>query len=223
MRTFKEFLELTEKYYDPDEKLPSGRTPFQKAADRAGREYTNTKNGKGRQMRQTNQVRRKVMHGADNPQLNRHHQPGFDISSGRNYLDIADNSTNIRYSINKHGKTNDGKDVYDVQWRHHYNTSKLNDNDRKRIARDAKTMWDNHVQHRLPYGSVLKNSPVGNPTSENPTKNTRAKLYQRAGFGEVGLNGRQFAQVGREPSRKQRLKGKKRLKPLPSNTEFDMN
>ena len=161
------------------------------------------------------------MHGADNPKLNRHHQPGLDVNSGSNYLDVHDKSSKIRYSIAKHGKTDSGKDVYDVQWNHYFNRSNLTDDDKKRIARDAKTMWDNHVQHRLPYGSVLKNSPVGNPTPENPNKNTRAKLYQRAGFGEVGHTGRQFAEVGREPSSKQKAKGKKRLKPLPFNTNFE--
>ena len=31
MRTFREFIEICEKYYEPDEPLPSGKTPYGKA------------------------------------------------------------------------------------------------------------------------------------------------------------------------------------------------
>jgi hypothetical protein len=221
MRTFKEFLELTERYYPPNEKLPSGETPLGKATKRSETEYKNTKHGRGRQIRQRIQTGRKVYHGANNPRLNFHDHPQLDVGGGRNYMDVHHKETGIKYNISKHGKTKDGKDVFDVQWRHYREPSKMSDSDRKQVARDAKTMWDNHVQHRLPYGSVLKNTPIGNPTPENPNKNTRAKLYQRAGFGEVGLHGRQFAQVEREPSPRQKAKGKKRLKPVDSNTQFE--
>ena len=52
MKTFQQFLQLAERYYAPDEKLPSGRTPVEKAETRAETEYKNTKYGKGRQIRQ---------------------------------------------------------------------------------------------------------------------------------------------------------------------------
>jgi len=54
---------------------------------------------------------------------------------------------------------------------------------------------------------------------KNPTKNTRAKLYQRAGFGPLNKGGDQYASVGREPSPKQKAKGKKRLKPMSGEWE----
>ena len=221
MKTFQEFLELSERYYDPFEKLPSGKSPLQKASERSETEYKNTKYGRGRQIRQRIQTKRKVLHGADNPTPNRHDHPELDIIAGRNYIDILHKGTGIRYNLTKHGETDDGKHVYDVQWGHNRHPSKMSDDERKQVARDAKDMWDTHVQHRLPHGAILKNTPIGNPTPENPNKNTRAKLYQRAGFGKVGKSGRQFAEVGREPSPKQKKKGKKRLKPLSGDTKFN--
>ena len=95
----------------------------------------------------------------------------------------------------------------------------MSDEEKKQVARDAKSVWDTHVQHRLPHGSVLVNSPLSNSTYKNPTKNTRAKLYQRAGFGPLNKGGDQYASVGREPSPKQKAKGKKRLKPMSGEWE----
>lgn len=221
MRTFKEFMYLTERYYEPDEKLPSGRTPLQKATDRAERPYGDKLRHRGRQIRQRIQTNRKVKHGADNPNLNRHSQNGLDIDGGHDYMRVHHRDKKISYRIDKTGKTLDGRNVYDVQWNHHHRHSELNDNDKKQIARDAKHMWDHDISHRLPHNSVLKNFPVSNSTPDKPNKNTRAKLYQRAGFGEVGKQGYQFASVGREPSYKQKKKGKTRLSPMPGNTEID--
>lgn len=220
MKTFSEFMLIAEKYYAPDDKLPSGKTPVEKAETRAETEYKNTKYGKGRQIRQRIQLNRKVRHGADNPKLNRHSQPDLEISRGSGGADFYHPETKIRYSVYKHGETKDGKDVYGVAWNHHHG-SDLDSNQRKQVARDARHVWDTHVQHRLPHGSVLKNVPIENPSESNPRKNTRAKLYQRAGFGEVGSRGSQFALVGREPSWKQKKKGAKRLKPMSGDTPFN--
>ena len=145
MKTFQEFIELAERYYDPFDKLPSGKTPLQKAAERSETEYKNTKYGKGRQIRQRIQTRRKVFHGADNPTPNRHDHPQLDVSGGRNYIDIRHKETGIRYNLTKHGETDDGKHVYDVQWSHNRLPSKMTDDERKQVARDAKDMWDTHV------------------------------------------------------------------------------
>ena len=220
MKTFQEFLELAEKYYAPDDKLPSGGTPVEKAETRAETEYKNTKNGKDRQIRQRIQLNRKVIHGADNPKINRHSQSGLEISGVSGDTNFYHPKTKIVYSVNKHGRTSDGKDVYNVTW-NHYHGSDLDSDQRKQVARDARHVWNTHVQHRLPHGSVLKNTPISEPDG-NSRKDTRAKLYQRAGFGEVGSRGLQFASVGREPSSKQKAKGKKtRLKPMSGDTTFN--
>lgn len=220
MKTFQEFLQLAERYYEPDERLPSGRTPVEKAEKRAETEYKNTRAGKGRQIRQRMQLKRKVRHGADNPQINKHSQPGLEVSGTFNGTSFYHPDTKIRFDVHKHGKTDSGKDVYNITWNHHHRRSELSSDQKKEIARDARHMWDTHIQHRLPHGAVVKNTPIGNPSDSNPTKNTRAKLYQRAGFGEVGTQGFQFASVGREPSWKQKKKGAKRLKPMSGDTKF---
>lgn len=225
MKTYQQFIEenfdILERYYHPDEKLPSGRTPVQKAEDRSERSYANTRAGRGRQIRQQIQLKRKVRHGADNPELNKHSQAGLDILGDRDSMRVSHKDSGIRYSLRKIGTTKDKKPVFDVTWGHSHQPSSMNNQQRITVARDAKDVWDNHIQHRLPHGSVLKNSPVSNSTERNPNKNTRARLYKKAGFGEVGQNNQQFAKVGREPSIKQKLKGKTRLSPLPPNTEYE--
>lgn len=224
IKTYNQFVEesliILEKYYPPDEKLPSGRTPLQKATDRAETPYANTRSARGRQMRQVFQTKRKVAHGADNPDLNKHQQRGVEVSGHRDSLRISHPESGVRYTVNKIGTTKDKSPVYDITWGHHHAPSSLSNREKIQIGRDAKDVWGTHVQHRLPTGSVVKNSPVSNPTEKNPNKNTRARLYQKAGFGEPGKKG-QFAKVNREPSIKRKLKGQTRLSPLPPNTEYN--
>lgn len=225
MKTYKQFIkenfDILERYYRPDEKLPSGRTPEQKAEDRAERPYENTRGARGRQIRQKFQLKRKVRHGADNPNLNLHRQDGIDVTGDRDSAQILDKRSNIRYSVRKTGRTkSDNKPVYDVSWDHGHHPSAMSQRQKIEVTRDAKDVWNSQVQHRLPRGSVLRNSPVPNPTKENPNKNTRARMYKKAGFGEVGEKG-QFARVGREPSTKQKRKGKTRLSPLPPTTDYE--
>ena len=170
-------------------------------------------------------TRRYVSHGADNPNLNLHTQPGIEVRGGKDYMSVYHPSSDISYSINRKGKTKIGnRPVYNVQWQHHKSTD-MSPKEKITVGRDAKDVWDYHVQHRLPHGAVLRNSPVPNPTSKNPQKNTRARLYQKSGFGPVGQRGlsagQQFALVGRKPSTKQIRKGKTRLSPLSGNTQYD--
>ena len=39
MKTFQEFILLSERYYKPDEKLPSGKTPYEKASASSSRQH----------------------------------------------------------------------------------------------------------------------------------------------------------------------------------------
>lgn len=229
MKTYKEFIleaiDVYERYYEPDEKLPSGRTPLGNANRSYKRQYdkyfsTPDKERKlediKRITRQGRNINKYVSHGADNPSLNRHSQQGVDVSGDRNSIRISHPESGIRYTVRKVGKTEDNSSVYNVDWEHHHQPSTLDNKQKIKIGRNAKDVWDTHVQHRLPHGAVLRNSPVPNPTEKNPNKNTRARLYQKAGFGEPARRG-QFAKVGREPSTKRKLKGQTRLSPLPSN------
>lgn len=237
MKTFNQFIneccDILERYYEPDEKLPSGRTPVQKAETRAETPYKNTRSAKGRQIRQQIQLMRKVRHGADNPNLNRHQQRGIDVYGDKDVLYVSHPESGVRYSVAKVGVAkNDKKPVYDIQWGHHHKPNEMDIAKKIQVARDAKQVWDTHVQHRLPHGAIVRNSPVSNSNEKNPNKNTRASLYRKAGFGEVGqentktasgtsiTKGKQFAQVNREPSTKQKAKGKTRLSPLAPNVDY---
>jgi hypothetical protein len=78
-------------------------------------------------------------------------------------------------------------------------------------------MWKNQVAPRIPNNSILTNFPISNDTSE---RNTRSKLYSKiAGFGRPGMQGRQYANVGRNPSPKQAAKGAQRITPLSGNLD----
>jgi hypothetical protein len=228
MKTFSQFIcDIQERYYAPDEKLPgSGKTPYGKSRSsyfRNKRKYNDSSEHEermrhlGRSLKQITRSNDKVRHGADNPNFNSSSHPDAEVSTDRD-KSLRVRSKGINYLVKNTGnKTKDGKPVHDIMW---YSVrDKSTDANKKQIARDAKNVWDTHVQHRLPHGSVLTNFPLSNPTDENPEKNTRSKLYQRAGFGPVGLSGDQYASVGREPSPKQKAKGKKRLKPMSGDTK----
>ena len=130
----------------------------------------------------------------------------------------------VVFSVSNTGKkTKDGKPVHDVEW---YNTkgnsADMTDDEKKDVLRSARDAWTKHISHRLPHGSVIRNFPISNFGSNNGEQRyTRAKLYSRiAGFGpRSDRTGYQFAGVGREPSSKQKAKGKKRTFPMNSNTE----
>ena len=230
MKTYSQFIsEIQERYYPPNEKLPSGKTAYGKAKSsyfRNKRKYKDSSDHDermrhlGRSLKQVTRLGDKVSHGADNPNFNPHSHPDADVYTDKNKA-MRVSSKGINYYVSNSGeKTKNGKPIHSVMWNHaagYDNT--LSDEGKKQVARDAKHVWNTHVQHRLPHGSVLVNSPVSNPTGKDPSKNTRAKLYQRAGFGPLNKGGDQFANVGREPSPRQKAKGKGRLKPISGEWE----
>ena len=79
MKTFQEFILLSERYYKPDEKLPSGKTPYEKASASSAKQhdrYFSKPNGERslkdikRLVKQSERTNQKVRHGADNPNFN---------------------------------------------------------------------------------------------------------------------------------------------------------
>ena len=78
MKTFKEFynesVDLLERYYEPDEKLPSGKTPVEKAKAqnrRVGKTIAfKTPKEQKRWGKHYDKIETKVKHGADNPDYN---------------------------------------------------------------------------------------------------------------------------------------------------------
>ena len=225
MRTFKEFLELTERYYAPDEKLPSSKSPVQKATQKSrsrsktiGSESPENQDRWGKQYDLT---QTKVKHGADNPKPNPRvsfkDKDDVKVHSSDDELDVYHKPSGVYYSVRK-SEESPQDDVRTIEWNHdkYQQKNKLSRSERVRIARDAQKVWDQHVSPRLPNRSVVHNTPVSSYDNRGNVKpvNRRAELYKRAGFGKMDDEGDQFAQVAREPSPKQKAKGKTRLKPL---------
>ena len=235
MKTFQEFLYIAEKYYAPDEKLPSGKTPYEKASasyDKQKEKYYDkpedqrTLKHSKRLTKQITRVNQRVRHGADNPHFNLHRDMSGEVNvTGHedDHMTVRHPESGIRYSIYNTGKkTKDGKPVHDVGWHHNQDTKSLSDSERRKIIRSARDTWTKHISHRLPHGSVIRNFPLSNYGSDNSDeRHARAALYSRvAGFGpRNNRTGYQFAGVGREPSPRQKSKGKKRTYPMNSNTK----
>lgn len=228
MKTFSEFLELAERYYEPDEKLPSGKTPVQKAEQKNKRRArtiaSQSSKNQERWSTQYDRTQTKVKHGADNPALNDRisHRDKNDlhIDSDDTGMDVYHKPTGIFYRLERPDDA-PNSNIHSVEWGHDkQNISRsLPSRERFKIARNAQRVWDQHVSHRLPYGSIVHNTPAASFDDKGKEKsiNRRSEIYKRAGFGRKDFEGDQFAEVGRNPSSKQRAKGKRsRLTPLSS-------
>lgn len=221
MKTFSEFLELAERYYKPDEKLPSGETPLGKAVKKQKKRESEIGPNSDiiRMRRHSEKIETKVKHGSDNPKYNSrvNNRDDDEIrvdSDGTDYLTVHHKPSKVTYNVVKQpGPGN----IHSIEWSHgrgHRND--LSSSERNNISRDARRVWDQHVSHRLPHGATLHNQPA---------REGLGRIYKRAGFGNVDSDNDQFARVGREKSPKQRAKGKKsRLTPLdPKETKKKAN
>ena len=219
--TFLQFLELAEKYYAPNERLPSGNTPLGKALKKQAKDDAEIgpKSNIFRMRRHSEKIETKVKHGADNPNYNArvHGKDDDEIwvdSDGTDYLTVHHKPSKVTYNVVKQpGPGN----IHSIEWSHERGHRKtLLPSERNSISRDARRVWDQHVSHRLPYGATLHNKPA---------REGLGKIYERAGFGNVDSDNDQFARIGREKSPKQKLKGKKsRLSPLdPKKTKRKAN
>lgn len=205
MITFNEFClkfsYILEKYYAPDEKLPSGETPVQKAKKRGIK----------------GNLLHKVERGADNKEVDITPKNGLKVTKSFDTVTIHHPESKIEFDITKKRDNISGKPHHEINWWNDGSRHKT-PKERKKAALTAKKMWDDDVQHRLPYGSVVSNEPASKK---------HAKIYKRAGMGEPheGLTrkdygrddryNRQYATVGRVPSSKQKAKGKRsRLSPM---------
>jgi hypothetical protein len=219
VRTFREFIEISEKYYKPDEELPgSKKTPYRKAYDKERRREHNIGPNSNieRMRRHAHATETKVKHGADNPEYNGKVSPkdrDITVDSDYDYMTVHHKPSKITYNV-----TNVGDGIHTIEWQHgHGNKRNLSRQQRLKIANDAKKVWHQHVSHRLPYGDVAHNKPSSSRdevTKQEKPVNRRANIYQRSGFGPTDSSNDQFAKIGREPSPRQRAKGKTRLKPI---------
>lgn len=226
MKTFKEFI--AERYYEPDEPLPSGKTPYGKATSsyyrQKGEYYKQPESERTLKhaQRMANQITRRnkeVSRGANNPDFDWKPDKSGRYSvyaDGPYNLSVRDRNSDVEMRVRQKDQIAPGrKPVYDVEW---YNLSgkyKHNPGEARGVVRDVAKMWKNQVAPRIPRNSVLTNFPIDNNTSE---RNTRSKLYSKiAGFGDRGNVGRQYANVGRNPSPRQAAKGAQRITPMSGN------
>ena len=220
MKTYKQFiLDIQERYYEPKEKLPSGRTPLEKATQKSktraktiGRQSPENQE---RWAKQYDLTRTHVNHGSDNKNYNANvshkHKDDIKVKADKNSLDIQHKPTKIWYSADKN---DDGS--HTIQWGH-TNRQSMTRAQKIKLARDAERVWNKHGVHRLPHDAIVHNSPSAshdNKGNEKPI-NRRSELYKKkGGFGELDSDGDQFGKVGRNPSPKQKKKGVTRIKPL---------
>lgn len=226
MKTFQEFI--LEKYYEPDQPLPSGKTPYGKATSSYYRQKGEFKRNPNRTSDQvfklTSQASRRldqVRRGADNPNFDSKPDKSgrYDIDTDSDYkLTVRDRKNDVEMRLRQKDQIAPGKKpVYDVEWYNYGKSKDLNPGKARGVARNVADMWKNQVAPRIPSNSVITNFPITNDTSE---RNTRSKLYSKvAGFGKVGFGGRQYAAVGRPPSSKQAAKGVQRITPLSGNLD----
>ena len=227
MKTFQEFI--LEKYYEPDQPLPSGKTPYGKATSsyfrQKGEFKRNPNRTSGQLFKLTSQASRRkdeVRRGADNPEFDsKPDRTGrYEIETDSDYkMSVRDTKNNTQMRVRQKDQiAPGGKPVYDVEWYNFDRGSKqYNPGQARSISRDVGNMFKKQVAPRIPSNSVITNFPIPNDTSE---RNTRSKLYSKvAGFGKVGFSGRQYAAVGRPPSPKQAAGGAKRITPLSGNLD----
>jgi hypothetical protein len=227
MKTFQEFI--LEKYYEPDQPLPSGKTPYGKATSSYYRQKGEFKRNPNRTSdkafkitQQGGSGRNAAARGADNPNFDSKPDPTgrYEIDTDSDYkMSVRDTKNNTQMTLRQKDQiAPGGKPVYDVEWYNYDRTGKqYNPGQARSIAKDVGDMFKKQVAPRLPSNSVLTNFPISNNTSE---RNTRSKLYSKvAGFGKVGFSGRQYAAVGRPPSSKQAAKGVQRITPLSGNLD----
>lgn len=228
MKTFQEFI--LEKYYEPDQPLPSGKTPYGKATSsyyRQKGEYFRGGKSKPEPYRrlatQFDRRNNQVSRGADNPTFNSKFDPSgrYDIDADSNYaLRVTDTENKVSMRLRKKDQIAPGnKPVYDVEWNNYDRKYNNNPGAARAVTRNVIDMWKNQVAPRIPSNTVLTNFPVTNDTSE---RNSRSNLYSKyAGFGKTGMQGRQYAAVGRPPSPKQAAAGAQRITPLSGNLDPD--
>jgi hypothetical protein len=230
MKTFRQFIELAEKYYEPDQPLPSGKTPYGKATSSYYRQRGEFRRGPSRTsdqafrvVKQGSRRSNEVSRGADNPNFDvRPDKTGkYDVSGDTSYgMTVRDTKNDLEMRVRQKDQIAPGKKpVYDVEWYNNAGRRRGKDNPGKArgVVRNVADMWKNQVSPRIPSNSVLTNFPISNDTSD---RNTRSKLYSKvAGFGEPGERGWQYANVGRNPSSKQAAKGAQRITPLSGNLD----
>lgn len=198
MKSYQQFTSIAEKYYAPNEPLPSGKTPVEKYTKKLNK--TQNPNLKSAET----QVKR----GSQNPKLDISSHPDLDISTHGEepftFTRFHHKPTGITYNVSDDGE---------IDWDHNnQNINRLSSmKDRTRILRNAKTVWNQHIQDRLPYGKTMYSF----------SSKKKARSYERHGMSPADDVGYQFAKVGRSLSKNEKKKGKSRLSPTNKPEDFE--
>lgn len=184
MKTFDEFI--SERYYRPDEKLPSGKTPVQKASENVERRTNKFKSlPQGKRtiqsarkiITQKKNTERFVKHGSENSDYNLYSSPGVKVEKEGKRLKIHHHS-GVSFYVSPRGKTETGEKEHEVlAGNRNYNASPA---EKRKLIRIAKRVFKKEVVPRVPRSEVLKSWPMSN---ENTNKITRAKIARTVGFG----------------------------------------
>lgn len=216
--TYRESTELDEKYYQPSDKLSSGKSPLQKALEKREKRQQNfnPKSNLARSQKHSQLTDTKVMRGADHKHYDDTPHSDVNIDSYKDqYLNVHHPESGIEYHVSKQHQAKGTPDVHYVEWTHGRDKTKMSRSERVKMGKAAHDVWKNHVIHRIPHGSILHNRPTRSDAKVK--RNQRADIYKKAGFGDVDSEGDQFASLNRPVSPKQRSKGKKQLSPLNSH------
>jgi hypothetical protein len=212
MKTFDQFI--SERYYRPNEKLPSGKTPVQKAVNKNVSRNSNIGPNSNitRAVKHGLLITQKVKHGADNKNYNPEpNHPDVDIDAHKDkYMTVHHHPTGISYNVTK-----GPEGVHSIEWGHGRHGQYMRPGERVRLAKSAKHVWDNHVVTNMPPNSIIHNRPsTDTKRSTGEKRNKRAEIYQkRGGFGPMDKEGDQFGFLARPPSSKQKAKGKLQVQP----------
>lgn len=212
MKTFNQFL--AERYYRPNQKLPSGKTPVQKAVAQNIKRNENIgpNSNLHRIVKHSELIDAKVKHGADNKHYNPHpNHPDVEVDAHKDqYMTVRHLPSGTTYNVSK---GTDG--VHTIDWGHGRNEQDTRPSKRVGLAKTAKDVWDKHVVPNMPHNSIIHNRPSSDTkTSTGEKRNKRSEIYQTyGGLGPMDKYGDQFGYIGRPPSPKQRAKGQKQVQP----------
>lgn len=234
---YRNFLLLAERYYKPSEKLPSGRSPIQKAMSRNTEPVTPAQRspilrsfGGTPAKASSQEVKRreiqkqrigKVKRGADNPHWDTTPHPDYEIRKTTDFgrpgwggdLTYHHKPSGISFNVYSTDTEKDGSTSYGIAWRH--NREPKTHRERIRLINTAKEVG-RHVLSRAPHNAILWNRPDPNANTVNPVSgrekktsgNVRSDKYKEFGMGSLSSSGLQVARVGRPPSSRQKAKNK---------------
>ena len=206
-KTFRQFLEesydILERYYRPDEKLPSGETPMRKAIRKAVTRYykpNKSENEKDRYETHKDKIRTHVRHGADNdivnPYVSKKHKGEIEtiVDKDSGWVDIKHKKSGVTANVINHGNK-----AYELHW--------SLDDDRKdlspaqRVAKGiaADKFISRHVFPRLRNNRLIVTRASANESAKKKDKkgsnpqtvpSTRADIYsKKRGFSPRNAHG----------------------------------